>query len=175
MKKYFSLGLFSLIVGCGSTVNSPTNVTENPSPRPQPTATDINRDFVPQVNWRTFSKSLVGEAIEKKLVTIIFFTGGKACKFCTELEETAFRNACVADHMNTRFLPVRVNVFSPANEDEAQLLSEIFPDGEAVIPVVLIVSPDGEMLTKPLVGVFKGEPFCDVLKAVEELVYSPPQ
>jgi len=88
------------------------------------------------VRWLGYEDALARAAAEDKLVYIYFYS--KSCPYCEMMEENTFPNASVSEVLNTRFIPVRVDV-----ERRPDLASAYWVPGT---PFHVFLCPNGSLL-----------------------------
>jgi len=88
------------------------------------------------VRWLGYEDALARAAVEGKPVYIYFYS--KSCPYCEMMEENTFPNASVNEMLNTRFIPVRVDV-----ERRPGLASTYWIPGT---PFHVFLCPNGSLL-----------------------------
>jgi len=88
------------------------------------------------VRWLGYEDALARAAVEGKPVYIYFYS--KSCPYCEMMEKNTFPNASVNEMLNTRFIPVRVDV-----ERRPGLASTYWIPGT---PFHVFLCPNGSLL-----------------------------
>lgn len=90
----------------------------------------------PGIRWVDFAQGQVQSKQAGKTMVIYFYS--ETCPSCTEMEKSTWKDARIADALNTRYTPIKVNV---NQEKQIAALYKVY-----FLPTTWFVKPDGQPL-----------------------------
>jgi thioredoxin-related protein len=116
------------------------------------------------VDWRSDYNAARKEAAEKGRPLVLDF-GFETCAFCRKLDSTTFRDPEIVKVLNTKFIPLRIDI----ERDPRHLAEQL---GLQKYPTVVFATPDGHVLGS-VEGYQEPGPFQENLGRVLEVVQNP--
>src|SRR5581483_2983776 len=95
------------------------------------------QEQAPLIQWRYDYNQARKEAAKKNLPLIIDF-GTKDCFWCKKLDDITFRDTKVAQLMNDRFIPLKVDAEVDVNLTQALRITSY--------PTIVLAAPDGKII-----------------------------
>jgi len=112
------------------------------------------------VHWRTYAEGITAAKTLDRPVLIMFV--GPGCKVCERLDKRVFSRREIAEHMNEKLVPVRVNI---AIEEKIAGKYRVFAS-----PIMYFLKPDGTAIDF-VPGYVDPETFQGILRYIGDKIY----
>lgn len=113
-----------------------------------------------EVQWRTYAAGITVAKVLDRPVLILF--SGPACKVCERLDKKVFSRREVAEYMNEKLVPVKVNI---AVEEKIASKYRVFAS-----PIMYFLKPDGTTIDF-VPGYVDPETFQGILRYIGDKIY----
>ncbi len=125
-------------------------------PSPKPNTSQVSSD----IHWKNNETEALKIAKEKNIPIFVDFAA-EWCEACHVIEKTVFTNVEVISELNSRFVPLRIDV-TESNDANEKILQKY---GILSLPTLVFINSAGKILKNPRVhGVISSQEFLKILK-----------
>jgi len=86
----------------------------------------------PKIKWLTLSRGKEMALASEKPCLVDFYYG-KGCGRCEKIDEEVYNDPQVAARINSRFVPIRINIAAPLAPEEKELADRMKSGGECLL------------------------------------------
>ncbi|MBU0484328.1 MAG: thioredoxin family protein [Proteobacteria bacterium] len=106
-----------------------------------------------KINWRTLEQGKIEAAARQKPCLVDFYFG-EQCHRCAMLEKQVYDNDRIASMINTKFIPVRIDLTRKLSPEEKALEDKMGSGGECML---LFLDQNGNVIKNQ-----QGVPVCSM-------------